>query len=211
MPDPILKAETLLADVGRALEESRIGPAMFRNMQKLIADEMPCGEHRLRARLWRRLAARCLKAADKHDAVADRREKTARVVRSFAPPFRQTALEAILRGELSIEGPDADTLLETVPPVESIFDKATCTGCRESFNTPGAFERHAASCPRDSFCAPWGDPENGTWRPLTAVERNTYTIRRRSGWDHTTGDEQRDGRTREPPVWYFRTEEPGAA
>jgi hypothetical protein len=204
-------AEKLLANVAADPDFRRLGPIMYRNMRQLIIDEMPSGTHRERARLWRKLAARCLEAADKHEATADRREKTARVVRSFAPAFRQTALDAILRGELAIEGRDADAVLETVPPVESIFDKATCTGCRESFNTPGAFERHAASCPRDSFCAPWGDPENGTWRPLTAVERNTYTIRRRSGWDHTTGDEQRDGRTREPPVWYFRTEEPGAA
>jgi len=207
MSDPIMSAETLLADVAVEPPARAAARSIYERQRQLIIDNMPSGTHRVRAKQWRRLAVRCLEAADKHETVADRREKTARVVRSFAPAFRQTALEAILRGELSIEGP-ADAL-ESVPPIESIFDAATCTGCRESFNTPGAFDMHRASCPRDRFGLPWGGHENGTWRPLTAVERNTYTIRRRSGWDHTTTEEQRDGRTREPPAWYFEAEKRG--
>lgn len=203
MSDPIMNAEQLIADVTAPSPPASALRSMYQRQRQLIIDNMPSGTHRMRALLWRRLAARCLEAADKHEAVADRRENTARVVRSFAPAFRQTALEAILRGELSIEMDQP--LAEAVPPVEGWIGAAP----GDAFADLGAesSDTHAHLVLVDGTRGrPWGDPENGTWRPLTATERNTYTIRRRSGWDHTTGDEQRDGRTREPPAWYFESE-----
>lgn len=182
-------ADKLLANVAADPNFRRLGPIMYRNMRQLIIDEMPCGEHRERARLWRKLAARCLEAADKHDAVADRREKTARVVRSFAPPFREAALQAIIRGELAIEMDQ--TLEEHVPPIEGWADP-TLAG------EDGSLGLRAGRA--------WGCPDNGTWRRLTASERQ-HGIRTRAGMRPMTIQEDRDDRTSEPPAWYFESAE----
>jgi hypothetical protein len=185
-------AEKLLADVGRELQASGAGREMFRRMRQLVIDEMPTGTHRERARLWRKLAARCLHTADKHEAVADQREKTARVVRSFAPAFRQTALDAILRGELAVEMDPALSEGGSMPE-----------GWAEIF--PGESELRLLDSSTGLRVSPWGDPDNGTWRPVTALERE-QGIRTRAGYRPVTTQEDRDNRTSAPPAWYFASE-----
>lgn len=49
----------------------------------------------------------------------------------------------------------------------------------------------------------YGDPENGTWRPLSQGERSTRQVYTRQGVRWLTEQEQRDGRTAEPPAAYF--------
>lgn len=45
----------------------------YQRQMRQIIDEMPTGDHRARAAAWRQLAARCQRAAQRHDEEADRR------------------------------------------------------------------------------------------------------------------------------------------
>jgi hypothetical protein len=76
----------------------RLGPSLLKRLQQNIIDEMPTGSHRARAEAWRKLARRCDAAADAHQATADQREATRRIVNSFAPAYRQAALSGLQRG-----------------------------------------------------------------------------------------------------------------
>lgn len=75
-----------------------MGPALFKRLQQNIIDNMPSGSHRARAVGWRKLARRCEAAADAHEKVADQRDETRLLVRSFAPAYRQAALDALAGG-----------------------------------------------------------------------------------------------------------------
>lgn len=174
-----------------------LGAPLFKRLQQLIIDEMPTGEHRERARAWRALARRCLKAADKHDATAERRELTERTVRAFAPEYRQHVLEQIAAGNMSVELP-AENFVSygTVRP--------HCGNCARVLSPDEAF-RGEHYCGREPAPA-WGDPENGTWRPLTDAERSSLQVLTSSGPRWLTEQEKRDGRTAEPPRWFFTSD-----
>lgn len=92
------------------------GPSLFARLRQNIVDNMPTGSHQARADAWRRLARRCDAAADAHAAVVQRRQETRRIVRSFAPAYRQAALDA-LAGGVKVEVPaDFDNLTPDMSP-----------------------------------------------------------------------------------------------
>jgi hypothetical protein len=85
-----------------------------KSQRKLITDAIPTGAHRARAEAWRRLAARCARAAEKHDAVADLREQTREYLHRFAPAVREAALV-----QLRLKGRDVDTTDTSFGPSRS--------------------------------------------------------------------------------------------
>jgi len=64
----------------------------IREQRRNIINEMPTGTHKARAIAWRVLADRCLKAAKKHEAVAERRREVRAYAGNFAPEFRESAI-----------------------------------------------------------------------------------------------------------------------
>lgn len=74
------------------------GRSLFARLRQNIVDNMPTGSHQARADGWRKLARRCDAAADAHAAVVQQRQETRRIVRSFAPAYRQAALDALASG-----------------------------------------------------------------------------------------------------------------
>jgi hypothetical protein len=67
----------------------------------LISEVMPTGTHEVRALAWSVLANRCAKAAEAHQAAADRQRATRAYVQQFRPADRETELQfAIEAGRL---------------------------------------------------------------------------------------------------------------
>ncbi len=172
-----------------------LGPPLFKRLQQLIADDMPTGEHLERAAAWRRLAARCLKTADRHEQTAIRRGAVRNTVRAFAPRYRQHVIEALKSGAMTPIGE-----LQDAPEGSA---RIVCDRCERTVS-PEEFANAMAGS--EWYCgAHTPDPENGTWRSLTDGERSTRQVLRSSGKvDWLTEQEQRDGRTAEPPRWFVQ-------
>lgn len=72
-----------------------VEPSLIDRLRKNISDNMPTGSHRERARAWATLARRCQSASEAHQRVADERDATRQLVRSFAPAYRSAVLGAL--------------------------------------------------------------------------------------------------------------------
>lgn len=99
------------------------GRSLFARLQQNIVDNMPTGSHQARADGWRKLARRCDAAADAHAALVMQRQETRRIVQSFAPAYRQAALDALARGT-KIEVPGGYSNIEPDMCVEDF--RALC-------------------------------------------------------------------------------------
>lgn len=112
------------------------GPSLFARLRAVIADEIPSGSHRARAEGWRRLSQRCAETAKLHDAHAEKQESTTKIVRSFAPAYREIVLEQLKKGERITFEQDG---LPIDPPGEGLNAEPMSEG-REYTLTPTEFE-----------------------------------------------------------------------